>query len=261
MKRFTFLHPLYMSFFSRELYQDIALEWKGSGSAYLICLLALCSIPGVLRIQRDISEFLNTAAPRIVSQMPAIRINKGTVEIDRPVPYFIKDERTGKPFIIIDTTGRINTLKDYAASVLLTKTKIMLKNGEIETKTYDLSEIDNIVIERRHVYEMMDVIDQWFWVFYYPVALGFSFLYYLIEVIIFAALGRIYSARSDGSLRFGAFMRLAAVSITPSAILASFFVIAGIHIPLWWLLSFFISAGYVFFAISAVSDINGNHAL
>lgn len=46
MKNYSVFHPLYLSFFSKSLYQDVAKNWKGTGLAYLLLLLALAWVPG-----------------------------------------------------------------------------------------------------------------------------------------------------------------------------------------------------------------------
>ena len=249
MKRYTIIHPLYMSFFSASLYRDVARNWKGFCLPYLLSLLALCIIPGVMKIHSDISDYLSVEAPKIAKQVPVITILKGKVSIDKPEPYIIKDEKTGAPLIIIDTTGLTSSLEGSKALVLVKKTELIVKRDENETRRFDLSEIGNLVIDRSLIYNWMDTMEDFFVVVLYPMAVFFSFLYHAAEVLMFASIGIILTRSQKISLTFRELVRLAAVSITPAMILGALIVAADVRVPYWWIISFWISMGYLFFAV------------
>jgi len=253
MKRFTIVHPFYMSFFSKALYRDVARNWKGLCFLYLLSLLALCTIPTVLRIQADMAIFLNTEGREFVKQVPTIIISKGKISIDKPEPYVINDEKTEDPLMIIDTTGSIRSLQGSKAKALLTKTELIVRKEGMKTATFPLSGIDDLLINRGLLYDFMDFLDEWFAVMIYPVALLVSFLYHIIEVLAYAALGLLFARTLHVSLSYRALIRLAVVSISPTLLLGSLLLIVNIVIPSWWLISFWGSLGYLFFAVKANS--------
>lgn len=248
MQRYTIIHPLFMSFFSKSLYRDVAQKWKGLCFTYLISLLALCVIPGVMKFQADLSDFFNNKAPKIVKQVPAITISKGKVSIAASEPYFIRDEK-GDPVAIIDTSGKTVSLKDSKALVLLTKTSVVIKKDEKESKTFELAEIDSLFIDRGVIYSWIDTFEQGFAFILYPFALFFSFLFHLAEVFIYAAIGLIFARSLNASLSYRILIRLSVISITPALILGALIVLADISIPYWWLMSFSVSTAYLFFAV------------
>lgn len=249
MQRYSIVHPLYLSFYSGSLYQDVARNWKGLCLTYLLALLALSVIPGVMEVRADLTTYFNTEAPRLVRQVPTITITDGKVSINKPQPYYIEDQKTGKPVMIIDTTGKITSLKESPAVILLTKTSMLVKTDKTETRTFDLSDIKNLVVDRRVIYDWMDTFQDWFVFIFYPLALAFSFLLHVVEVIFYALVGLIFARSMRATLRFRAVVRLAVVALTPSVIAGMLLSVAGINVQYWWYISMMISTAYVYFAV------------
>jgi hypothetical protein len=243
-----------MSFFSGSLYRDVARNWKGLCFLYLLSLVALCSIPGVLQVRTEVSDFLAKEAPMYVKQVPAITIAKGQVSLDKPEPYFIRDERTGSVRAIIDTTGRINTLRGSKAALLLTKTALLVKDDEGEARKFDLSEIDHLVIDRSALYGFLDTLDDWFAVFIYPFAVLFSLFFRILEVLILALIGIVFTKTlMPAALDYRALIRLSAVAITPAVVCGAIFALADVRVLYWPLMGIVISGGYLFYAVRANS--------
>lgn len=253
MQRYGIVHPLYLSFFSKPLYRDVARNWKGLCLTYLLALLALSVIPGVMKVQGDLTDFINTKAPGFVKQFPTLTISDGKVSTDKPQPFYIKDEKTGKPAIIIDTTGRITSLKGSPASALVTKTAVIIKTGKDNYKTFDLSDIKRLVVNRRVIYSWLDSFQNWSPLIFYPMALIVSLIYHIIGVVFYAAIGLMFARTLQVRLPFRALIRLAVIAITPSVVLGTFLDITGTTIPYWWYFSLLISTAYVYFAVRANS--------
>jgi hypothetical protein len=257
MRRYTVIHPLYMSFFSKSLYRDVAKNWRGLCLLYLLSLLSLCLIPQVMALQTDLTNYLNTTAPRIVRQFPTITVKNGEASINEPQPYFIRDEKTGEPLMIIDTTGGISTLKGTTASILVTRKSIIVRKNANEMRPFDLSDVGNLTLGRTDIYNLMDALQNWFAVMIFPFALLISFIFHSAEVLICAAIGTIFLRLSHSSLPFRALYRLAAISITPVMIIGTVFFIASLEIPFWWLFSLMTSLAYLNFAVRASAEKEG----
>jgi len=119
-RRYTIIHPLFMSFYSKDFYRDVAKNWKNYAFLYLLFLLALCSVMKTVKIHYDFSAFVTRHAPAYISQFPVITFSNGKASIEADEPYFIKDPKSGEDIIIIDTKGQINSLNDTSAVLLLT---------------------------------------------------------------------------------------------------------------------------------------------
>jgi hypothetical protein len=243
-----------MSFYSRSLYQDVAMNWKKTSFLYLFLLLAVCSIPGMFKIQSQVSDYLKREAPGIIRQVPVIAITKGKVSIDEPMPYVIKDPETNAPLIIIDTTGQVTSLSGSEAMVLMTSTKLIIRKGPAETRTLDLSEIDNLRIDQAKIYDWVDLFTENFAFVLYPFALLFSFLFRILQALIFGVMGMVFAKNLRVPLSYPAVISLAMVSMTPAIILDTFYNYVEVKVPLWWLISFAITMGYLFFAVKANAE-------
>ena len=256
MRRFTTVHPLFMSFYSKALYQDVGRNWKKISLLYLLLLLSVCSIPIVFRVHSALSDYLHQEAPKIVKQVPVITIDKGVASVNEEMPYIIKDPESSAPLIIIDTTGKTDSLKGSDAIVLLTKTKLFFRRSARDTRTLDLSEIDTLTIDQARVYDWIETFLDYFIFVFYPFALLFSFLFRLVEALIFGAIGMLFARNMKVPLRYQATLSLALVSMTPAIILDTLYNYGDINIPFWWIINFLIAVGYLFFAVKA----NAEHA-
>ncbi|MCL4476416.1 MAG: DUF1189 domain-containing protein [Nitrospirae bacterium] len=256
MRQFTTVHPLFMSFYSKALYQDVGRNWKKISLLYLLLLLSVCSIPIVFRVHSALSDYLHQEAPKIVKQVPVITIDKGVASVNEEMPYIIKDPESSAPLIIIDTTGKTDSLKGSDAIVLLTKTKLFFRRSARDTRTLDLSEIDTLTIDQARVYDWIETFLDYFIFVFYPFALLFSFLFRLVEALIFGAIGMLFARNMKVPLRYQATLSLALVSMTPAIILDTLYNYGDINIPFWWIINFLIAVGYLFFAVKA----NAEHA-
>jgi hypothetical protein len=260
MQRYSIIHPLYMSFFSKSLYQDVARNWRGLCLLYLLSLLALCLIPQVMMLQTDLTDYLNTQAPGIVRQVPTITIRNGEASISKPQPYFIRDGKTGQPLMIIDTTGSITTLKGTPASILLTKKSIIVRKDANETRSFALAGVDNYTVDKTDVYHLMDTLQNWFAVMIFPFALLISFFFHSAEVLIYAVIAALFLRQSRFSLPFRSLFRLGVIAITPAMVTGTVLFIAGLEIPYWAPLSFMISLAYLYYAVRVSSEEGGSDA-
>lgn len=254
MRKYNFIHPLLLAFFSKALYRDVARNWKGICIGYLLSLVALCSIPAALKMRSEIVDFLERESPGFVKQIPTIKISKGKVSIDRPEPYFIIDERTKAPQAIIDTTGRVKSLSGTTAALLLTKTELMVKKDDSGVKVFDLGGIENAEINRDTVFEFLDQMEEWLAVIIYPFVIFFSLLYRGLEVAIFTGFASVFSRLLKLRLDIPGAVRLSAMAVTPAAVLGGVLDLAGIALPHWPFAAVAVSFGYLVFGLKANSS-------
>ena len=254
MKKFSIIHIPVLSFFSKELYRDVGLYCKGVNFSYLLLLLALCSIPTMINIHIGFSDFVNNDAPTVVEQVPEITITNGEVSISEPQPYYIKDPENGDVLAIIDTTGIIKSLEDPNAICLLTKTKIMWRQGEFETRTIDLSEVKNFVLNSERIMGWLHTAEKFLVIIIYPFALLGSYVYRIVQALIYAAIGLLFALWCKVTLSYAALLRLAVVAVTPCVLVKTILGIARVHLPYAGLIYLVIALGYLFFAVKANSE-------
>lgn len=246
------LNALYLSFFSGDLYRDVRTNWKGTGFLYLLLLLSITWLPVMVKVHWGIAEAVKQEAPKYIAQVPRIAIKHGEVSIDRPVPYTISVPDSGMQLLVIDTSGSITSVEQTKAQALLTRNKFMYsKSNGTETRIYDLSKIDDFILDRDRVNGWVQAFGKYFATIAYPVALVSSFAYRVIQMLLYAAIGMFFVKMLKLSLDYLTVLRLASVSITPVIILSTLQTLIGFHIPAYWLFCFVIAMGYLFFALKS----------
>lgn len=260
MKRFSILHPLYMSFYSSELYQDVGRNWKGAGLGYLFLAMAILQLPMAAKIHVGFSKWVATGASQVVDRIPQITIRNGEVSTNVETPYYIPQPpeeasrvSAAQYLAVIDLTGKYKTLEDVSTDVLLTRHSVTMRNQR-EVRTYDLSQVESFSMDSARVRGWLDSARFVVAPLFYGFVLLFSFLYRVVQVALYAAVGIAFARSLNAALEYPALMRLAAVAVTPAMILNEAVDLTQLRIPMWSLLCLAMAMGYLYFGVkSAVS--------
>ncbi len=253
MRKFGLFHPLFFSFFSQPLYQDVARNWRGLIFLYLLLALAICWLPLMARLQAQVTKFVEEESPRALQQIPRVTITNGEVSTDVETPYFINDTDTDKPFIIIDLTGEFESLAGTEARVLVTRNQVFVKNKPHETRVYDLSGVKEFSVDRARVEGWLQLVQKWLVVILFPFTVFFAFCYRVMQAFIYGLIGLIFAKILHAPLGYMASVRLAIIAVTPVLILNTVVTLSKVRIPAWWLIGFLIAMGYLFFGVKAAT--------
>jgi len=251
---YSTFQALYLSFFSRELYQDIARNWKGLCLPYLLFILVIFWIPEIMNMHRTISDFIADEGPNYVEQIPVITIAKGEVSIKEEMPYTIYDKKNKTPFAIIDTTGKTTSLDNSPAHVLVTKNMLVARKDEKEVRSLPLTDLGDVTITRKLVYSWLEIFNKLAIAVLFPLMLLISYAFHIMQVILLSFLGGNFAKYFNVNLDFRALMRLSAVAFTPPLLLEAVHAILEISYPYSSLLSFIIAAGYLYYAVGSNSE-------
>ena len=253
IKKFSMRHIPALSFFSKELYIDVALNWKGVNFLYLLLLLAVCWIPAMIEIHVSFTDFVNNEAPAIVDQVPEITITDGQVSIKEFQPYYIKAPDSNEILAVIDTTGQIESLEDSNAICLLMKTKIMWRKSDVETQIVDLSKIEHFVLNSEKITGWLHVGRKFLAVVIYPFMLLGSYSYRIVQALIYAAIGLLFASVCKTTLSYAALMRLAVVAVTPCIIVSTVLALTDVSVPPF--IYMVAALVYLFSAVKAIAAI------
>jgi hypothetical protein len=250
MKQYNIIHPLYMSFYSRDLYRSVAKDWStGLCLLYLLSTVALCWIPGIMRVDADLKYYLQAAAPQYIAQMPQITITKGKASIAEKEPYTIKNPDSGDPAMIIDTTGNTKTLANSRAVALVTQNHLIIRQETQEQPVVDFADIDELTITKSLVHEWLEVFSDWFAVIAYPFAVVFGFIRALLQVLLYSVVGAIFSRFVRAGLTWILLVKVCSVALTPLLILNALTLFFRIDFPYQFFVNASIATGYLIFAI------------
>lgn len=254
MRKYTIFHVPILSFFSKALYRDVALNWKGTGFGYLFLLLAVCWIPAIVNMQKGLSRFAKSEAPAVISQIPAIRIVDGQASADVPQPHFIREPKEDKVIAVIDTTGTITSLDQTEALVLVTRTAGIMRNSKVETRTFQFAEIKNFTLDQAMLTTWMEAIRRFTVPVLYPLALLGSFSSRIVQTLIYALIGMLLAKWSRTRRPYLSLVRLSVVALTPPIIVETIVLAGGGRLPHAGWVYFVAAMAYLFFGIRAARE-------
>jgi hypothetical protein len=191
----------------------------------------------------------------LIRQIPAITITKGVASADVETPYFIKDPKSGKVLAIIDFTGQYTSPESTSAVVLLTRHELISKQSGGETRAYSLSGVDSFHIDQARLRRWIQLFLTWFVVFIAPWLIAFTYVFRMIQALIYAAVGVAFANSFRVKLTYSALLRLTCVALTPVVFITTLAEFLPLHIGFprfWtWMFHVVIALFYLGFAVKA----------
>ncbi|MCR9191136.1 MAG: DUF1189 domain-containing protein [Gammaproteobacteria bacterium] len=106
---FKYWQALFMAFYSRRLYIDVAKRWRGFGLMYFLMLILIASIPASIKVMYDFSLYYDTSFLEPLQKMPSFAVDHGKLNFDYFMPYEVKNSK-GDTVIIFDNKNSINQI-------------------------------------------------------------------------------------------------------------------------------------------------------
>ena len=249
-----------LQFFFNPLYRDVAQNWRGTGFAYLLLLLVITWIPITLLGHYRIHQFIQHQLPIQVRQLPQISIHQGKLSIDQPSPYRYMNPKHSRPFVVIDTSGQIKDLKQSGAEIFITQHQLTIsddKTGEVHHVVFaDHDILRNLNLSHANVNQWIKTHSgSWLMLFsvvFFVVAVLCSFLYRVLQVLVYALIAMLFAAVMKKSREFDCLLRLCVVAITPAILLNTVLILLGFHLAAFYYL--ILSIIYIGVAVSASRD-------
>jgi hypothetical protein len=251
MKKYSILHIPILSFFKKDLYQDVCFNWKGSGFFYLFILLFICWLFPSFQIDNSFENLYKKEAPPYVSQIPEIIIRNGEAHVKVNQPYIIVDPETNENLAVIDTTGVINTLDEANARILITKDEMIVQKSAIEERSFQFRTIDNFIINQNIIHEWFNYLNQYIGFLFFLICFPFSFLFRIVMALVYSLIGFIIASIYKTNKSFGQLVRLSVVAMTPGIILQTVLHSLKVNIPFYGVIFFVLTIIYLVFGIKA----------
>lgn len=257
-KEFSVWKAVVFSFFSKALYQDVWKNWKGVGFAYLFLVLVFVSVPRAVRIHGLVGKEVAKGSKDFFKEIPAFKIEKGVFSVAVKQPYYSPNR--SKPVVVIDTTGKINSLTqvswdEKAESVMLvTADKLMMRQmrlGVPDEKMFEFSQLGSLAVNNQKLEEWTQGFAKWAGFLVYPfVVLGY-FVYGIVAMMFYGLIGLGIARLLKLTLNYESAMRLSAVSHTPAMLLAAVLFFLGVDMPAGFFVFLAISTAFLFFSIKS----------
>jgi hypothetical protein len=249
MKQYNLLQAIYMSFYSRKLYQDVAMNWGGKSFLYLLLILALSWIVSVCQIQQHLTVGFNQLTNEIVTQIPVLTINKGILSTPENHPYIITDPDSHENIAIIDTSGKYTNLQQVKTGILITKTEIISQSHPNESKIDKIPKELTITLVPQTIHHYLQSYIGYSWIFLFIILVLASYVYRIIQALLYAVIGKIFSIIANVPITYFQVIQITMVAVTPVIIIASVIDALDIKIQHNMLLCFTLAILYMFYGI------------
>ncbi|HEX8515691.1 MAG TPA: DUF1189 family protein [Bacteroidia bacterium] len=254
MGNYPFFKKVVLSFFSKKLYiYSARAEGNKTGLGYLILLLCIFWIPLAIKLHLSFSYFIDTELPPFIGKVPVIEIHDGVASFDKPSPYIITDEKTGRDAIIFDESGEYTSLENTDAEILVTDSKIIYKKGAYETREYSLKEIKNFSLTHEKIISWAGY-GKYISILIYLLIIPCVFVYRAFLALIYTLIGLIFQAILQTKFSFQTIYRLSILAFTPAFIIDKVFMISDLDFTGWSFCCMVLSLAYLYFAIKVNKD-------
>jgi len=135
--------PNLLNLFTNSFYPNKYHSFKKVSVGRVAQHMGLCVIAFVILTVFSLGFGFWTEVADPTVKWPAVTINDGVLVTDVQSPHYV-DAAKG---FVIDVTGDMSHLDKQETSVLLTKTQIIVKKSQAETRSYSLIEFPSIVLD------------------------------------------------------------------------------------------------------------------
>lgn len=244
------------SLYSGSMYREVAQTWHGRSFLYLLLLLFICwiAIASVFTVQihRNIYNFAQQLS---TSKLPTVNFKAGVASTKATTPYYIKNAKSKRSIIIIDTNNKIRDFYQNNATILIQKRSISYKDsiGKIEQYFYPKKITMDIGPKQiqSFIYRSGAWLSPSIFIMILLGGLIISYIYRAIQILIYALIGKLFCAILKRKLFYESLINLAITSVTPAIIISTILLLFNFSYPLEFLSYFLLSMIYLFFAIKA----------
>lgn len=261
---YSHLRAIPLSLYSKELYQDVAHRWQGTGFGYLFLLLSVLCVPfTLLALLWTLTVTLESPYDfnYLIDQVPDIRIENGEASTSVEQPYFIRDKVSGKVVGIIDTTRpsieTAQSMKEQQAMFVLGRNDMLTQDADGgEKRIQDLPREEVLLINRDVLREMAKQTLGYLWIvplFVVPFVVPFIFAYMAVVMFVYGLAGLVLNLVLRTGYTYIECVRLACVSTTAGLLIGlGVMLIPGVRMSNW--VDFAIDMLYLFFAMWAAKQ-------
>ena len=252
MKKKTSWQALFLSFWSKDFYREVAREWRGLAYTYLLILVTFTSVFIAAKLQLEFSLKVERYFIPMLSELPKITIKDGTLSIDRPSPYTIRS-KLGDLVIAFDTRPTPITLRESKANFLVTSKDIYYAPENPAAMHVPLSELKDGDLDSDSIIKFTNQVKTWMAIGLFVTIGVYNFLWLGLLSLLFAFIVRKTEKLPSAKLDYKALVRLLVVAATPAQ-LTYCLVVLHDSIDAWAWFVGLLWCCYLFFALHANAD-------
>lgn len=250
MQQYNLLQAIYMSFYSKNLYRDVANNWGGKAFFYLFILVAISSASYSYLTQNLMKDGYQYYAAQISPQVPAIVYKDGKLSTPENRPYFIVNPKTKENFFVIDTSGQYTSPEQAKTPILITQTQ-MLTHSDKQSKAYTFPDNFSEEITPQEIDQFIKAALNYTWIVFFFLFIFIFYIYRIFQALVYSLIGKIFAALFKVEIAYGQIVQIMMVAITPVIILSTIQNILLINLNHEMLIYFLLAMVYLFYGILA----------
>lgn len=252
MRRYILLQGLYLSFYSRDFYRDVAHNWHRTAYVFLILLAFLITLRITFLLEHNLGDVYRNHAPGYLPQLPEIIIEDGVARTKEEIVWPIYEPKTGHLVGVIDTT-REQADPDIVSHVLfyLSSHEFAYRRSAEDVRVFKLKRLPDMTLNRHKARVYLSFVSNWLtWVLFLPLWL----VAYIIKLVQATVLGMIsaLACRLFGiTMALPGLIAMAIVATTPVVLVEFLISLQRTNFVISWWVSTLFALGFLIYGIRA----------
>ncbi len=278
MRQYSFLHAFYLSFYSKWLYRDVAMNWKGFGWRYLIVIVVLAALgvtsigmyhlshlrfttePMEMTADSSLADRVSALINGMVQKMPVITLRDGKATTTEKQPYSITYPDSDVVVVVVDTNRIEASFGNQPETVrmMITQQNLLLREDfGSDTVVLPLADImQGTVIDQPQWLALLeatrDMLMSGMMMIFFPSLAAIWLVLLVLRCLLYGLIGMLFAEMLKvKGLAYQDMVRLAIIASIPMTV---FYVIRlaipGLYtVPMLGVISFLVGLGYLYFAL------------
>lgn len=211
---------------------DAALRWSVARSmVYIHLVIMLAWIPLTGSAWSDLQRYAERHGEDVVATFPMILVTEGRLITDVPVPYSWVEPSSGRPLLVVDTSGEVRSLEGREERVLVAPGLIAWVEDDGTPRSVDTSSVPALLVDGQALGDWMQTGLRWFPLMHYALGVVMDVTSKGL-LASFCGAGAASLARRRGwSLGVPGALGLGCVAVTPTLALELAQTFAGWRVP------------------------------
>ncbi|MCX7918793.1 MAG: DUF1189 domain-containing protein [bacterium] len=236
------------SCFNFKFYQEIAKQKVWKSILYLSLLLLIVALILTVYYGTKLQQVIYEGNKIAKQYLPEIRIVNGQAQVNVQQPYIVYKDETF--IIMIDTTGQYTSIDTiYQGGMLLTQNSLIVKESELVSRIYELSQFPDMVINKQTIEQWTKIAIIVLWIAL-PIGLYFyQIVVKWLQIFIFSLFTLSLNNTMKTNLKYSQLVNIGIYALTAPVILDLIYVLVGRPNPLFIWLYIIVYAMYLFMAM------------
>lgn len=243
---FNFIHPLWESFYSPQIYYDAAKKWTGACLIYFTVLVFAFSFFLGIWMYYEYDDWKGDHLYPVLGRTPAFSISQGKLKMIEKSPYPVMDS-SGNTIVMLDASGQ--AAAGSSAGLMLGRTAAFAAHqGKIQTFPY--SPKLEIFFDSEILFYLDSQLQRWLSFFSCPFIVLITWPMLLVMTFFFSLAAILINLAVRSRVDFGGLFRITVLAMTPGCLIQGIvmaFVMAEADWQDW--LSIAATLGYITFGL------------